>query len=111
MHLAPDHLPVLFWKHAKVFSRFVLSSMVSHGGSILSYFICRCTIDLLVVFWERTICRSIFGRVPCSCVVRAFSNKVLYPMSVSLVGSLNFSGRFVSPFTSNLGQALVVCSL
>jgi len=30
VHLAPDHLPILFWKHANVFSRFVLSSRVLH---------------------------------------------------------------------------------
>ena len=30
VHLAPDHLPILCWKHAKVFSRFMLSSRVSH---------------------------------------------------------------------------------
>ena len=27
-HLAPDHLPILFWNHAKDFSRFMLSSRV-----------------------------------------------------------------------------------
>ena len=30
VHLAPDHLPILFWKHAKVFLRFMLSSRVFH---------------------------------------------------------------------------------
>ena len=30
VHLAPDHLPILFWKHAKAFSRFMLSSRVFH---------------------------------------------------------------------------------
>ena len=30
VHLAPDHLPILFRKHAKVFSRFMLSSRVFH---------------------------------------------------------------------------------
>jgi len=28
VHLAPDHLPILFWKHAKVFSCFMLLSRV-----------------------------------------------------------------------------------
>ena len=28
VHLPPDHLPILFWKHAKVFSHFMLSSKV-----------------------------------------------------------------------------------
>ena len=30
VRLAPDHLPILFWKHAKVFSRFMLSPRVFH---------------------------------------------------------------------------------
>ena len=30
VHLAPDHLPILFWKHAKIFSRFMLWSRVFH---------------------------------------------------------------------------------
>ena len=30
VHLAPDHLPIIFWKHTKVFSRFMLSSRVFH---------------------------------------------------------------------------------
>ena len=30
VHLAPDHLHILFYKHAKVYSRFMLSSRVFH---------------------------------------------------------------------------------